>query len=83
MQNDPREKMRRIWNQKTIPVLLRRGRGHRLRLRLPYQADNRSWVRGSRRAVPGGTRMGVRGRCAAGLSPASLVLEWDHLAAEC
>jgi hypothetical protein len=46
------ERLRRIWNQQVIPVLLRRGRGHRLRLRLPYDSGNRAWIRRERRANP-------------------------------
>lgn len=40
----------RVWNQKHIPVVFRRGgRGERLRIRLPYSADNRAWLQGERR----------------------------------
>jgi len=41
-----------IWNQKAIPVILRRGKGKRLRVRLPYQQDNRAWLRGMRHSIP-------------------------------
>jgi hypothetical protein len=46
------EQLRAIWNQKKVPVLLRRGRGQRLRLRLPYRPDSFSWLRGDRRSIP-------------------------------
>lgn len=43
--------MRRIWNQTTIPVVLRRsGKGERLRVRLPYSTGNRAWLRNGKRA---------------------------------
>jgi hypothetical protein len=39
-----------VWNQKQIPVALRRtGRGERLRVRLPYADDNRQWLQNERR----------------------------------
>jgi len=47
-----RERIRRIWAQPSVPVLLRRGKGKRPRLRLPFapkKRDNRSWIRHGRR----------------------------------
>lgn len=42
-----------IWNQDSIPVILRRGgKGQRLRVRLPYRTDNRRWLQESGRTVP-------------------------------
>ena len=42
-----------VWNQKDIPVALRRtGKGERLRVRLPYAETNRQWLRNGRRASP-------------------------------
>ena len=42
-----------VWNQKQIPVILRRGgKGQRIRLRLPYSSDNRSWLKGCHRTSP-------------------------------
>lgn len=42
-----------VWNQKSIPVVLRRtGRGDRIRVRLPYSKDNREWLRNYRRTDP-------------------------------
>jgi hypothetical protein len=42
-----------VWNQKQIPVVLRRtGKGERLRARLPYADDNRQWLRDGRRTAP-------------------------------
>jgi hypothetical protein len=39
-----------IWEQKKIPVVLRRtGKGQRLRVRLPYSAVNRQWLQNGRR----------------------------------
>jgi hypothetical protein len=49
-----------IWNQKQIPVVLRRtGRGEKLRVRLPFADSNRDWLQNSRRSQPvwiGGTK---------------------------
>ena len=47
------EKLRKIWNQKAIPVILRRGgKGQRLRARLPYSDDNKKWLQNGRRISP-------------------------------
>lgn len=49
------EKVRRkaIWDQKQIPVVLRRGKkGQRIRVRLPSSDDSESWLRNGRRALP-------------------------------
>lgn len=46
-------KLRKVWNQKEIPVILRRGgKGQRLRARIPYAPDNESWLRNARRSSP-------------------------------
>lgn len=47
---DPR--LREIWNQKTIPVLYRQGKGVPLLLRLPYAKDNRAWIKAEHRKDP-------------------------------
>lgn len=42
-----------IWNNHNIPVLLRRGDSQAIRLRMPYYADNRTWLRnGERKKMP-------------------------------
>lgn len=42
-----------IWNQQSIPVVLRRtGKGQRLRVRLPYADHNRDWLKNDRRLDP-------------------------------
>ena len=43
-----------VWRQqKDIPVILRRtGKGQKLRARLPYSADNRSWLQNGRSTTP-------------------------------
>ncbi len=39
------KRLANIWNQSEVPVVLRRtGKGKRLRVRLPYSSDNRSWI---------------------------------------
>ena len=45
--------LRQIWNQTSIPVVLRRaGKGEQLRARLPFADDNFSWLRNGRRIRP-------------------------------
>lgn len=39
------EKLKRVWNQKLIPVVIRTGKqGQKLRVRLPFADDNRDWL---------------------------------------
>ena len=39
------DRIRQVWRQKKIPVVLRREeKGHKLRVRLPYGDDNRQWL---------------------------------------
>jgi len=46
-------RLKRIWEQGRIPVvLMRTGKGQRLRVRLPYVETNRQWLQNSRRASP-------------------------------
>lgn len=45
--------LKAIWNQGTVPVILRRSRkGQQLRIRLPYADDNRSWLKGEHTRTP-------------------------------
>lgn len=42
-----------VWDQRQIPVVLRRsGTGERLRVRLPVADDNRRWLQNGRRNAP-------------------------------
>ena len=51
--NDSESKLKHVWNQRSVPVILRRGgKGQRLRLRLPYAENNRSWLQDGRRNAP-------------------------------
>lgn len=51
--NNDDARLRDIWNQRSIPVILRRGgKGQRLRLRLPYGDSNRLWIQDGRRNSP-------------------------------
>jgi hypothetical protein len=52
MSTDHDPKLRRIWGQGRIPVVLRRGKGEPLRVRLPYAEANRAWLRGENRNKP-------------------------------
>jgi hypothetical protein len=47
------EKLRIIWNQKRIPVVIRRGgKGQSPWVRLPFADNNRTWLRDGRRNSP-------------------------------
>lgn len=47
------EKLKEIWNQRQIPVILwRTGKGEKVRLRLPYTKNNRDWLKADRRINP-------------------------------
>lgn len=42
-----------IWKQDEIPVILRRtGKGELLRVRLPFDGNNRQWLQNARRTTP-------------------------------
>jgi len=48
-----RQMLKKIWDQRDIPVILRRtGKGELLRARLPYSDGNRSWLQNGRRTTP-------------------------------
>ena len=44
--------LQRVWNQRSTPVLLNRGKRGPPRLRLPYREYNRAWLRSDRRTDP-------------------------------
>jgi hypothetical protein len=47
------EELKRVWNQKRIPVVVRRGKkGQRLRIRIPFSNTNRDWLRNGRKTSP-------------------------------
>lgn len=47
------EKLRIIWNQQRIPVVIRRGgKGQCPRVRLPFSDNNRTWLRNGQRNSP-------------------------------
>lgn len=51
--NADNDELKRVWNQKLIPVVLRRGGiGQRLRIRIPFSPDNGKWLRNGRRQHP-------------------------------
>jgi hypothetical protein len=46
-------KLKQVWNQKLIPVVLRRtGKGQRLRARVPFAKTNGQWLQNGRRISP-------------------------------
>jgi len=50
--SDP-ARMKAAWEQKRIPVVLRRdGEGEAIRLRLPYREGNKEWLKNGRRNRP-------------------------------
>lgn len=46
------ERLSNIWRQSATPVLLRKGKGHRLMLKLPFAEDNYDWLRDNKRSKP-------------------------------
>lgn len=53
------QELRRIWNQSSIPVVLRRtGKGERLRIRLPFHQGNGQWICNGRRTKPTWSKVG-------------------------
>jgi hypothetical protein len=45
--------LRQVWDQKAVPVVLRRtGKGERLRVRLPFDEANETWLRNRRHRLP-------------------------------
>ncbi len=41
-----------IWKQTRIPVLFRKGKGHKLMVKLPFADNNYTWLRNARRPKP-------------------------------
>lgn len=50
--NGPDPRLMSVWGQKTVPVIVRRGKGKPLRLRMPFDSNNRHWLRNGRRNNP-------------------------------
>jgi hypothetical protein len=46
------DRLRKVVDQTEIPVLIRRGKGNQLRVRLPYHVLNKSWLGASGRNHP-------------------------------
>ena len=47
------DRLRKIWNQRSIPIVLRRGgKGQSPRIRLPYSENNRTWLKGDNKNSP-------------------------------
>lgn len=49
---EPNQHATEVWNQNSIPVILRRQKGKPLRMRLPYADTNRAWLQAGRRTKP-------------------------------
>ena len=46
-------KLKAVWKQRLIPVILRRGgKGQKLRVRLPFDKNNREWLRNGKGTAP-------------------------------
>jgi hypothetical protein len=51
--NDDAKRLKAIWDQENIPVMLRRvGKGERIRVRLPFAQSNGTWLRNDRHIKP-------------------------------
>lgn len=46
------EKIKAVWKQRSIPVIVRKGKGFPLFVRLPYQKDNCVWLQNGQRNKP-------------------------------
>ena len=46
------ERLSKIWKQNHIPVLLRKGKGHQLTVKLPFADNNYDWLHNERRSKP-------------------------------
>lgn len=57
------EKIKQVWLQSRDPVIYRRGKGYPLLLRLPYQEDNRNWLRNGKRNNPVWDKSNKRWEC--------------------
>lgn len=53
MTNESDPRLKRIWEQTDLPIVLRRdGKGKKLRVRLPFADNNRIWLQDERRTSP-------------------------------
>jgi hypothetical protein len=52
MENLDLEKLKKIWNQKDLPVIFRPGGNEKLRVRTPYNENNRVWLKVGHRIDP-------------------------------
>jgi hypothetical protein len=51
--NDDAKRLKAVWDQGNIPVVLRRvGKGERIRVRLPFASSNGAWLRNDRHIKP-------------------------------
>jgi hypothetical protein len=41
-----------IWKQEEIPVVYKKGKGEKLKLKLPYDENNGAWIKGTHRNKP-------------------------------
>lgn len=44
--------LKKIWEQKQIPIIVRRGGGEKILVRLPYSSNNKVWLKNGRRNEP-------------------------------
>lgn len=46
------QRLSTIWKQNNTPVMLRKGKGHQLMVKMPYAEDNYDWLRNDWRSKP-------------------------------
>lgn len=52
MDHQSYEQLKKIWNQQSVPVLLRSGGKEKLKARLPFSYSNRDWLKDGHRISP-------------------------------
>ena len=52
MDNRTYEKLKQVWDQKSVPVIWRPGGREKLKAKVPFAKNNRAWLKGGHRIEP-------------------------------
>lgn len=52
MEFQPKERLIRIWKQRSVPVIIRPSGKDKLKIRVPYSKENRTWLKVGHRIDP-------------------------------